>query len=260
RAEAVRLAEEGADIVAFDICAAIEGRPRIPAATPADLAETARLVEGLDRRIIAIQGDTRNLADLQAAVARAIGEFGRIDIVVANAGTTGVNVNAQDISEQDWQTTIDINLTGTWHTVKAALPPMIEAGNGGSIILISSGVGLKALEHQADYGTTKAAVNYLTRVLALENGRHAIRVNCIAPGNVDTPMVMNEHIFHAFRPDLENPTRDDVEPVFANLNPLKVKPWLAPSDIANAVLWLASDEAALVTGVILPVDMGGTTS
>jgi NAD(P)-dependent dehydrogenase (short-subunit alcohol dehydrogenase family) len=179
---------------------------------------------------------------------------------VANAGTTGVNVNAQDISEQDWQTTVDINLTGTWHTVKAALPAMIEAGNGGSIILISSGVGIKALEHQADYGTTKAAVNYLTRVLALENGRHAIRVNCIAPGNVDTPMVMNEHIFHAFRPDLENPTRDDVEPVFANLNPLKVKPWLAPSDIANAVLWLASDEAAFITGVILPVDMGGTTS
>jgi len=256
RAHAVRLAEEGADVVALDICGPIKGREGIPASSPEDLAETARQVEALDRRILTFEGDTRDYGDVTRAVAAGIAEFGHIDIAIANAGTSGGSARAHEISEDDWQTTLDINLTGTWHTAKAVLPHMIEAGNGGSIVLTSSGAGLKAMRHLADYAATKAGIIMLTRVLALEYGAHGIRVNSIAPGNVDTPLVMNDVIFALFRPDLDHPTKDDVQPVFEAMNPLKTKPWLSPRDIANAAVWLCSDEAATVTGVVLPVDMG----
>jgi SDR family mycofactocin-dependent oxidoreductase len=256
RAHAVRLAEEGADIVALDICGPIKGREGIPASSPEDLAETARQVEALDRRILTFQGDTREYGDVTRAVEAGIAEFGHIDIAIANAGTSGGSALAHEISEEDWHTTLDINLTGTWHTAKAVLPHMIEAGNGGSIVLTSSGAGLKAMQHLADYAATKAGIIMMTRVLALEYGAHRIRVNSIAPGNVDTPLVMNDVIFALFRPDLDHPTKEDVQPVFEAMNPLKTKPWLSPRDIANAAVWLCSDDAATITGVVLPVDQG----
>lgn len=258
RDHAVRLAEEGADIIALDICGPIVGREAIPAATEADLAETVAAVEALDRRIVARPADTRDMGAVQAVVDEGLAEFGRVDIAVANAGTSGGGTKAHLISEEDWRTTLDVNLTGVWHTAKAVLPAMIDAGRGGSIIITSSGAGIKPMLHLADYGATKAAVIYLTKVLALENGEHGIRVNSIAPGNVDTPLVMNDAVFSLFRPDLEKPTRDDVEPVFAGMNVLKTKPWLSGRDMANAVAWLASDQAAFITGVVLPVDMGVT--
>ena len=258
RAHAIRLAEEGADIVALDICGPIVGRPLIPASTEADLAETVAAVEALDRRIVARPADTRDMAAVQAVVDEGLAEFGRMDIAVANAGTSGGSTKAHLITEEDWQTTLDVNLTGVWHTAKAVLPSMIEAGRGGSIVITSSGAGIKPMLHLGDYGATKAAVIYLTKVLALENGEHGIRVNSIAPGNVDTPLVMNDAVFSLFRPDLEHPSREDVEPVFAGMNVLKTKPWLTGRDMANAVAWLASDDAAFITGVVLPVDMGVT--
>ena len=256
RAHAVRLAEEGADIIALDICGPIKGREGIPASSPADLAETARQVEALDRRILTFQGDTRAFGDVRQAVDAGIAEFGHVDIAIANAGTSGGSALAHKISEEDWRTTLDINLTGAWHTAKAVLPHMITAGTGGSIVLTSSGAGIKAMPHLADYAATKAGVIMLTRVLAIEYGAHGIRVNSIAPGNVDTPLVMNDVIFSLFRPDLENPRKEDVQPVFEAMNVLAVKPWLSPRDIANAVLWLCSEDAATVTGITLPVDMG----
>lgn len=256
RAHAVRLAEEGADIVALDICGPIKGREGIPASSPEDLAETARLVEAADRRILAFQGDTRSYEDVRHAVDAGVTEFGHIDIAIANAGTSGGSALAHEISEEDWQTTLDVNLTGAWHTAKAVLPHMIAAGNGGSVILTSSGAGVKAMLHLADYAASKAGIIMLTRVLALENGKHGIRVNCIAPGNVDTPLVMNDVIFSLFRPDLEHPGREDVQPVFEAMNPLKTKPWLSPRDIAGAAVWLCSDDAATITGITLPVDLG----
>jgi NAD(P)-dependent dehydrogenase (short-subunit alcohol dehydrogenase family) len=128
----------------------------------------------------------------------ALSEFGRIDIAVANAGTSGGNALAHEISVEDWRTTTDIDLTGAFHTAKAVLPPMIAAGNGGSIVLTTSAAGLKPTRHLADYGATKATVIYHTKELALENGQHGIRVNALAPGNVDTPLVMNEAIFRLF--------------------------------------------------------------
>lgn len=258
RAHAVRLTEEGADIVALDICGPVKGREGIPAATPEDLAETARQVEALDRRILTFQGDTREYGDVRRAVKAGIAEFGHIDIVIANAGTIGGGALAHEITEEDWRTTLDINLTGVWHTAKAVIPHMLEAGNGGSIILTSSGAGFKPMPHLADYAATKAGVVMLTRVLAVEYGAHGIRVNSIAPGNVDTPLVMNDAIFSLFRPDLDHPAKEDVASVFASMNLLKTKPWVSPRDIANAAVWLCSEDAATVTGITLPVDMGIT--
>jgi (+)-trans-carveol dehydrogenase len=254
RAHAVRLAEEGADIVAFDICGPITGRENVPAATPEDLAETAREVEALDRRIVTVQGDTRDLADLERAVDAGLSHFGHIDIAVANAGVAGGMSRAHEISEDDWRTTLGVNLTGVWHTAKAVLPTMIEA-RAGSIVIISSGAGVKAMLHLADYASTKAAVIMLARVLALEYAQYGIRVNTICPGNVETPLVINDFAFKLFRPDLPNPSREDVEPIIAAMSPLKTTSgWLDPREIANAVLWLSSDEAAYVSGITLPVD------
>jgi NAD(P)-dependent dehydrogenase (short-subunit alcohol dehydrogenase family) len=175
RAEALRLAAKGAEIVAFDICAPIPGRDRVPAATRDDLAETERCVMEMGRRALAVVGDTRDFTDLKGAVDAARTKFGGIDVVIANAGTIGGNALAHEISENDWQTTLGINLLGVWHNVKAALPGMIAAGRGGSIILISSAARIKPTAHLADYGASKAAVIRLTRVLALENGVHNIR-------------------------------------------------------------------------------------
>jgi (+)-trans-carveol dehydrogenase len=258
RAHAVRLAEEGADIVALDICGPIKGREGIPASSAEDLAETARQVEATGRRILTFQGDTRDYDDVQRAVSSGIAEFGHIDIAIANAGTSGGNALAHQITEEDWRTTLDINLTGVWHTAKAVVSHLLEAGNGGCVILTSSGAGTKPMPHLADYAATKAGVIMLTRVLAVEYGAHGIRVNSIAPGNVDTPLVMNEAIYSLFRPDLDHPTKEDVASVFASMNLLKTKPWLSPRDVANAAVWLCSDDAATVTGITLPVDMGIT--
>jgi (+)-trans-carveol dehydrogenase len=254
RAHAVRLAEEGADIVAFDICGPIAGRENVPAAAPEDLAETARQVEALDRRIVTIQGDTRDLADLERAVEAGLSKLGHIDIAIANAGVAGGMSRAHEISEGDWHTTVDVNLTGVWHTAKAVLPAMIEARTG-SIVLTSSGAGVKAMLHLADYAPTKAAVIMLARVLALEYAEYGIRANSICPGNVETPLVINDAAFKLFRPDLPNPNRADVEPIVAALSPLKSPSgWLDPREIAHAVLWLSSDEAAYVSGINLAVD------
>ncbi|HVX21907.1 MAG TPA: mycofactocin-coupled SDR family oxidoreductase [Acidimicrobiales bacterium] len=256
RAEAVRLAEEGASIVALDVCGPIAGRDLYPASSPADLAETVALVEAAGQKAVAIEGDTRRLADLQRAVDEGLSAFGRLDIAVANAGIPGSRGLLHEISEDGWQTTIDVDLTGVWHTAKAVLPTMIEAGRGGCIVLTSSAAASRIKEQLGDYGAAKAAVNHLCRTLALENGRHGIRVNAIEPGFVATPMVINEATLRLYRPDLDHPTREDAEPMFADKAYLKVKPLLAGRDIANAVLWLASDEGAFVTGAVVPVDMG----
>jgi (+)-trans-carveol dehydrogenase len=258
RAHAVRLAEEGADIIALDICGPVEGRESVPASSADDLAETVRLVEALDRHIVAVQGDTRSFPDVTRALGAGLEEFGRVDIVVANAGTLGASTMAHQITEEAWRTTLDVNLTGVWHTVKAALPPMMDAGNGGSIVLISSGAGLRAMRHLADYAASKAAVIMLTKVLAIEYGRYRIRVNCISPGNVDTPMAMNNTTFALFRPDLDHPTKEDVRPVMESMSALRPEAWASPRDVANAAAWLCSDDASSVTGIVVPVDLGSS--
>jgi NAD(P)-dependent dehydrogenase (short-subunit alcohol dehydrogenase family) len=174
--------------------------------------------------------------------------------VSANAGIESYG-QAEELAEQTWRDMIDTNLTGEWHAAKAAIPHLRAGGHGGSIILTSSDLGLKAAANQAHYVAAKHGVIGLMRTLALELAPDFIRVNALAPTTVDTPMSHNEATYRLFRPDLENPTADDMVGPATALNVLPI-PWVEPVDVSNALVFLASDEARYITGVALPVDAG----
>ena len=254
RSHAIRLAQEGADIIAIDICEDVDGTP-YKGATEADLAETVRQVEALDRRIVATKADVRDFAALKAAVDDGVAQLGRLDIVSANAGILTSPSKAEDFSDETWNTMIDVNLSGVWHTAKAAIPHLKAGGNGGSIILTSSEAGLRGYANAGHYVSAKHGVVGLMRTLALELANDMIRVNSIHPTQVDTDMIQNEATYRLFRPDLEHPTREDFAPASQSVNALPI-PWVEAVDISNALLFLASDEARFVTGVMLPVDAG----
>jgi len=252
RSHAIRLAQEGADIIAIDVCSQIDSVP-YAMATPEDLAETVAAVEALDRRIVASEADVRDYTAVKAAVDKGVSELGRLDIVSANAGIS--SPGTFDMPEEQWQDMIDTNLTGVWHTAKAAIPHLRAGGRGGAIILTSSAAGLKAYANTAHYVAAKHGVVGLMKTLALELGPDMIRVNSLHPTQVDTPMIMNEVTYRLFDPAAEHPTRETFEPVSQSLNVLPI-PWVEPVDISNALLFLASDEARYITGVALPVDAG----
>jgi (+)-trans-carveol dehydrogenase len=254
RAHAVRMAEEGADIIAFDAAGPVPSQGA-PAASVADLDETVRQVEKLDRRIVAHRADASDLDAVTAVLDQGLTEFGRIDIVVANAGVQGNPAPIAQTSAEEWQGVLATNLTGVFNTVRAAVPHLIDGGRGGSISLVSSSIALRAQPGLGPYGSAKTGVIGLMRALALELGEHSIRVNSIHPTTVNTPMLINDINFRLFRPDLENPQLEDVVPVYRTLNVLPV-PWVEAEDIANAVIFLASDEGRYITGVALPVDAG----
>ena len=253
REHAIRLAEEGADIIAVDLCDDIAG-VGYPGATQADLDETVDLVEKLDRRIVATKADVRDLESLRAALQRGVDELGRPDIVIANAGISGVPAPAASIEEADWQTMIDINLTGVMHTVKVALPHMSD-GRGGSIILVSSMLGLRGGGYMAAYASAKHALVGLKNSLANELAPQWIRVNSIHPGNIRTPMLDNEWFHRTLRPDLAEPTMDDAAAVIGHFHMLPA-PLIEARAVSNAVLFLASDESTYITGAALPIDAG----
>ena len=254
RAHAVRLAQEGADIIAVDICKQI-GTVSIPLSTPEDLAETADLVKGHNRRIYTAEVDVRDYAALKAAVDAGVEQLGRLDIIVANAGIGNGGHTLDKTSEEDWTDMIDVNLGGVWKTVKAGVPHILAGGHGGSIILTSSVGGLKAYPHTGHYVAAKHGVVGLMRTFAVELGQHMIRVNSVHPTNVNTPLFMNEPTMKLFRPDLENPGPDDLKAIAQMMHTLPIG-WVEPEDVSNAVLFLASDESRYVTGVTLPVDAG----
>ena len=253
RSHALRLAQEGAEIIAVDLCQPIESVP-YPLPTGGDLAETVKLVEDLDRRIVAREADVRDFSQLQSVVAEGISEFGHIDVVCANAGI-GSWAPALEMEEQMWQDMIDINLTGVWKTIKAAVAPMVERRQGGAVIITSSVAGIFGFPNLVHYSAAKAGVVGIMRVLAQELAPYMIRVNTVNPTTVNTPMVVNDVAPLLFRPDLENPTIDDMTEALMGLNSLPIA-LVEAVDISNAVLWLASDEARYVTGVALPVDAG----
>ena len=254
RAHAVRLAEEGADIIAVDICKQIDS-VQIPLSTPEDLAETADLVKGHNRRVFTAEVDVRDYDALKAAVDAGVEQMGRLDIIVANAGIGNGGATLDKTSEPDWTDMIDVNLGGVWKTVKAGVPHILAGGRGGSIILTSSVGGLKAYPHTGHYVAAKHGVVGLMRTFAVELGAQNIRVNSVHPTNVNTPLFMNEGTMKLFRPDLENPGPEDMKVVGQLMHTLPIG-WVEPEDIANAVLFLASDEARFITGVTLPVDGG----
>ena len=254
RSHAVRLAEEGADIIAVDLCGPVESVEQFyPLATAEDLAETVRQVEALDRRIYARKADVRDLDALRQVVGEGAAELGGVNIVVVNAGIFTFGEETHKIAERSWQDIQDINTTGVWHTYAAAAEHLLAAGPGGSVIIISSLAGSKGLANVAAYTTAKHAIVGLMKVLANELGPHGIRVNTIHPNSIDTPMVKNRATYRLFRPDLEEPQAQHAEAAFAGLNPMG-KAWIEPVHVSNAVAWLASDEAYYVSGGQIPVD------
>lgn len=256
RSHAVRLAREGAHIIGID---ALKTYPwmNYRLAEQSDVDETIRLVEAEGRRLFFEQADVTDLPSLERAVQAGVAEFGRLDVVAANAGAFPKGDLTWEADAPAWRECVEVNLFGVFHTVHAAVPHMVKAGNGGSIIITSSGAALVSGSYLSDYSAAKAALLSLTRTLAVELAPQWIRVNAICPGAVNTDMIANEAIYRMFRPDLDAPTREDTIDVWKSKHLLPV-PWLEPSDISNAVAWLASDEARLVTGVTLPVDAGNT--
>ena len=255
RSHAVRLAQEGADIIAVDLLGTV-GTVGYPLATQEDMDETVRQVEALDRRIIASKADVRDSAALKAAVDDGVAQLGRLDIVLANAGIASF-APVDEMTDEMWDDMIDVNLTGVFKTVRAALPHLKAGGNGGAIVLTSSTAGIKGLANLAHYVAAKHGVVGLVKTLANELAPHMIRVNSVHPTSVDTTMIHNQQTYALFRPDKapSDVTRDDVGEAFQIMNALPIQ-WVEPVDISNAILWLVSDEARYVTGVQLPVDAG----
>ncbi len=253
RSHAIRLAQEGADIIAVDHCDDIE-TVSYPMATAADLEGTAKEVEALGRRVFTAHADVRDFESLKAAVDAGVAELGRLDIVSANAGILS-NGQSHELSEETWGQMIDINLSGVWRTCKAAIPHMIAGGRGGAIVLTSSVAGLRSYNGVSHYVSAKHGVVGLMKTLAQELAPHSIRVNTVNPTQVDTDMIQNESMYHLFCPDIENPTRQDFGAASAATILLPVD-WVESIDVSNAVLFLASDEARYITGVALPIDAG----
>jgi SDR family mycofactocin-dependent oxidoreductase len=256
RSHAVRLAEEGADIIGIDLCGQVD-TVEYPMATPEDLAETVRLVEATGRQMVASQVDVRDLAGLEAAIRDGVKQLGRLDIVVANACTINGYGPTWTLTEEQWRDQIDIGLTGVWKTVRAAVPLMLDQADGGSIILISSTSGLAAELNVAHYVAAKHGVTGLMRALASELAPHLIRVNSVHPANVRTPMIDNTATAELFAGGRVGATFDDPDVISAaiGLSALPL-PYAEPIDISNAVLYLASDEGRYVTGTTHVVDLG----
>ncbi|MFC4000124.1 mycofactocin-coupled SDR family oxidoreductase [Prauserella oleivorans] len=254
RSHAVRLAREGADIIAIDTTAKVNSVP-YPLATADDLAETVRQVEATGRRIVARDADVRDSAALAEAVNAGVEQFGRLDIVLANAGISSP-APTLEMSDETWQDMIDINLTGVWKSLKASVPHIIAGGRGGSVVITSSLAAIYANENTAHYSAAKAGLVMLMKVMAKELAPHNIRVNTIHPTTVATDMILNDATYQLFRPDLDNPTRADFEDAARTLNRLPVAA-LEPEDITNAVLHLVTDTGKYVTGTTHVIDAGG---
>ena len=248
RAHAARLAREGADIIALDICAPVSDSISYPAANPEDLADTVRAVEAEGRKVLARAVDIRDDAAVRQLVADGVEQFGRLDILIANAGVLSWG-RVWELSDEQWDSIIGVNLTGTFYTVRAAIPAMIEAGNGGSIVVVSSSAGLKATPGNGHYSASKHGLVGLTNSLAIELAEFGIRVNSIHPYSIDTPMVepdlmmevfgKHPHYLHSFGP-----------------MPLQPKGFMAASEVSDVVAWLAGDGSATLTGAQIPVDKG----
>lgn len=247
REHAIRLAAEGASIIGVDACTAFQSTTYEPA-TEEDLAETVSAVTAVGGRIEASVADVRDAAGLKGALDRGLDTFGRLDLVVANAAICSFG-RLWELTESQWHETIDTNLTGVWNTLRLTVPVLLEQGEGGSIVVTSSGAGLKGLPMLAHYGATKWAITGMARTLANEVGDQSIRVNTVHPTAVKTPMGKDPSLKGLFD---EHP---GFVRSFGNLLPVGS---VETSDISDAVLWLLSDEARYVTGAAIPVDAGST--
>jgi SDR family mycofactocin-dependent oxidoreductase len=255
RSHAVRLAEEGADIVAVDVLQTSELKLAYPLATQDDLDQTVKLVENLGRRIIPIVADVRDADAMHAAAKTAFDTFGRIDIVLANAGLLIGLTPLLEMTPKEWEQTVGSNLTGHFHAIHAAAPYIIRGGRGGAIVLTASAAAMMGFPNTGAYTAAKTGVVGLMRVAAAELSQHNIRVNAICPTNVGTDFILNEPTYRVFCPDVENPTIEDVKVPMTAMHKLPI-PWVEPRDVSNYIAWAVSDEGRYVTGSVLTVDAG----
>jgi SDR family mycofactocin-dependent oxidoreductase len=252
RSHAVRLAAEGADVVVCDLCEDI-GTVPYPLGSLEELQETARMVAEQGQRAVVCRADVRSSSDLAATVERGLAELGRIDVLVANAGIAGISTLAE-MSDEAWQNMIDVNLTGVFKTLRAVVPHMVARGYG-RIVATSSIVGRQGSANIGHYVAAKWGVIGLVKSLAVEVAASGVTVNAVLPTSVGTEMIRNEPFHRLFLPDADEIRLPEVEAAYTALNPIPV-PWLAPGDVSDAVLFLASDEARFITGDALPVALG----
>ena len=257
RAYAVRLAQEGADVIISDICAPVSQTIPYPGATPDDLAETVRLIEAEGRKVLARQVDIRDDAAVRTLVADGVEQFGRLDVLVANAGVLSWG-RLWELTDEHWNSVIDVNLTGTWRTLRAVIPAMIEAGNGGSIIIVSSSGGLKATPGNGHYAASKHGLTAMTNTLALELGEYSIRVNSIHPYSIATPMIENDAmmaILSAHPSYLNSFAAMPYQPPMKGSR-AKRNDFMTAEEAAEVVVWLAGDNSSVLSGSQIVVDRG----
>lgn len=257
RSHALRLAASGAKIIGFDLCRQIDTVP-FDMSTPDDLAETERLVKAAGGQIVTVEADVRDQEQVDAALATGLEAFGRVDIVLANAGIINNYKKSWQIDDVDFRNVIDVNITGVWHTAKAAIPKLIDQGEGGAIVLTGSGASISGIPNLGPYVASKHAVLGMMRTLAKELGRYQIRVNAVMPGNCNTPMFDNDGIRRLYVPDAEVPSEETFLQRAAAMSPMR-NPYVEPEDISEAIAWLVAPTGRLVSGVALPVD-GGTAT
>jgi SDR family mycofactocin-dependent oxidoreductase len=253
RSHAIHFAREGARIVGFDICHDLPSSS-FALASESDLDETRAQIEKAGAEIVALQGDVRSMADIRGVVQAGVEAFGQIDVVVANAGIVGPVGPSWELDEASVVDVIDIDLIGIWRTVSAAVPELLKRPGGGSVVMTSSGAGVKGLPNIGAYVAAKHGVIGLMRAMARELAPKQIRVNAVLPGNCDTPMLQSVAIKRLYVPDEEAPTREQFAAA-ARTTPMGI-PWVDPADVSEAVMWLCSQEARYVTGIALPVDGG----
>jgi SDR family mycofactocin-dependent oxidoreductase len=256
RSHAKVLAEAGASIIAIDACA-----PNAAVAydmpTAEDLEQTAAIVEESGGKVHYAIADTRDGDAIAHAVGAGVRELGGLDIVVANAGIYPFGSQAHEMPAADWDAVVSVNLTGTWQTCKIATPYLLRSTRGAAIVIAGSTAGINGAPGSSAYAVTKHGLKGLMTTLALELGPHNIRVNSVIPTAVDTPMCMNEKVYRAFLPGIENPSDAQIREAFQRVHVLPA-PWIEPEDVSRAVLFLASDDARFITGTELKVDAGYT--
>lgn len=255
RAHCEAFAAAGCDVIALDLCRDIDTVP-YPMAEPGDLEATAEAVRALGRRCVTGIVDVRDLPGMQEAVDAGVAELGGLDFVVANAGVSPQPTATWERSEEEWDSTMDINLKGTWITTKVAIPHILATGRGGSVVLISSMVGLRGGSFTGSYATSKWAVRGLAKALAGELGFSNVRCNSIHPGNVRTPMIDNPSMIEMMSGG-KGTTLEDTAETFSSMTQMP-QPWVEPSAIASMALYLCSDMGAGITGASIPVDLGGS--
>jgi len=252
RSHAIHFAREGADLALSDLCADVATVP-YGLSKEGDLAESVRLCEAEGANVISDRVDVRAYDQVEGFAKRALDEFGKVDALVANAGVFTFGA-LTDLSSEQFDDMIDINLKGVWHTVKAIVPSMVERQYG-RVVIIGSSASLIGYPNVGHYVAAKHGVLGLTKSLALEQAANGITANCVCPTGVHTPMLENEALYEVMSPD--NPTLEAALETLQSLNPIP-EPWLEPEEVSKLVLFLASDDSRYITGAEMKIDMGLT--